>query len=171
MIATRGYLPAIVTISFMIGLIAAAYSSADSALTSLTTSFTIDILNGAQMEEGRLLKLRKRVHIGVSVLLLMIVLIIRLINDESVIAAIMRVAGYTYGPLLGIFIFGLFTKYRIKDRWVPLVAVLSPVLCYIISMNSEKWFNGYSLGFELLILNGLLTFAGLFLIRQVRGHQ
>jgi hypothetical protein len=94
---------------------------------------------------------------------------IRVINDESVIAAIMRVAGYTYGPLLGIYAFGLFTKQKIKDRWVPLVALASPLVCYIISRNSEAWFSGYSLGFELLILNGLLTFAGLFLLRK-RKH-
>jgi Na+/proline symporter len=166
LIATRGYLPPAVTIFFMIGLIAAAFSSADSALTALTTSFTVDILNGARLSERQLQRLRKTVHIGVSAVVLLVVIMIRIINDESVISAIIKVAGYTYGPLLGFFFFGLFTPYEVKDRWMPFVAVASPVLCYFISANSESWLNGYTFGFELLILNGLLTFIGLLLIRR-----
>lgn len=166
LIATRGYLPPAVTIFFMVGLVAAAYSSADSALTSLTTSFTVDILNGSRLPEERLQRLRKGVHIAVSAVLLGVIMVFRAINNQSVIAAIFTVAGYTYGPLLGFYSFGLFTRYEVKDRWVPLVAVISPVLCFIISSNSESWFNGYTFGFELLILNGLLTFLGMFLVRR-----
>ncbi len=166
LIATRGYLPPVVTVVFMVGLVAAAYSSADSALTSLTTSFTVDILNGERLPEQRLQRLRKTVHIGISALLLGVILVFRAINNQSVISAIFTVAGYTYGPLLGFYSFGLFTRYRVKDRWVPLVAVASPILCYFISSNSAAWFNGYTFGFELLILNGLITFLGLLILRR-----
>ena len=169
LIATQGYLPSLVTIFFIIGLVAAAYSSADSALTSLTTSFTVDIMNGSSLPEKRLQRLRKLVHIGISLVLLAVILVFRVINNQSVIAAIFTVAGYTYGPLLGFYSFGLFTKYKVKDRWAPLVAIASPILFYIISSNSEAWFNGYTFGFELLILNGVLTFLGLLLIRKRRN--
>ncbi len=165
-IATQGYLPSVVTIFFVVGLVAAAYSSADSALTSLTTSFTVDILNGSRLPEQKLQRTRKAVHIGISVVLLLVILLFRAINNQSVISAVFTVAGYTYGPLLGFYSFGLFTKYKVKDKGVPAVAILSPILCYIISSHSEAWFNGYSFGFELLILNGLLTFVGLFLLRR-----
>lgn len=166
LIATRGYLNPVVTIFFMIGLVAAAYSSADSALTSLTTSFTVDILNGSKLPEKNLQRLRKRVHIGLSVVLLLVILIFKLINNQNVISAIFTAAGYTYGPLLGFYSFGLFTKYHVRDHWVPAVAIASPVISYIISGHSESWFNGYQFGFELLILNGLLTFLGMLIIRK-----
>ena len=164
LIATQGYLPPVVTIFFIIGLVAAAYSSADSALTSLTTSFTVDILNGSRLPEKRLQVLRKIVHIGISGVLLMVILVFRAVNNQSVIFAIFTVAGYTYGPLLGFYSFGLLTKLKVKDRWVPVVAILSPILCYIISTHSESWFNGYTFGFELLILNGYITFLGLSIL-------
>ncbi len=166
LIATQGYLPPMVTVFFMVGLVAAAYSSADSALTSLTTSFTVDILNGQRLPEQRLQRLRKTVHVGISAALLVVILVFRAINDQSVVAAIFTVAGYTYGPLLGFYSFGLFTKYKVRDRWVPLVAIASPILCYLISSNSAAWFNGYTFGFELLILNGMLTFLGLLFISK-----
>ncbi len=166
LIATRGYLPPVVTVFFIIGLVAAAYSSADSALTSLTTSFTVDILNGSRLPEKKLERTRKGVHVGISVVLLLVILLFRAINNQSVISAIFTVAGYTYGPLLGFYSFGLLTKYKVRDRLVPWVAIASPIFCYIISSNSENWFMGYSFGFELLILNGFLTFLGLFLLRR-----
>ena len=166
LIATMGYLGPAVAVFFIIGLTAAAYSSADSALTSLTTSFTVDILDGTRLSEDRLQRLRKRVHVMISVLLLAVILMYRLVNDQNVISAIFTAAGYTYGPLLGLYSFGLLTRFRVKDRWVPLVAIASPILSYIISSQSESWFNGYKFGFELLILNGILTFAGLLLIRK-----
>ena len=166
LIATRGYLSPVVAIFFMIGLVAAAYSSADSALTSLTTSFTVDILNGTRMEEDRLERTRKMVHIGLSVVLLGVILLFKLINNQNVISAIFTAAGYTYGPLLGFYSFGLFTKYKVRDNLVPAVAIASPILSFIISRYSETWLNGYQFGFELLILNGLLTFLGLLIIRK-----
>ncbi|HEC41980.1 MAG TPA: sodium:solute symporter [Bacteroides sp.] len=169
LIATQGHLPPVVTVFFILGLVAAAYSSADSALTSLTTSFTVDILNGSKLSEEKLKRMRMMVHIGISLTLLFVILLFRAINNQSVISAVFTVAGYTYGPLLGFYSFGLFTKYKVKDRWAPLVAIASPILCYIISSNSEVLLNGYNFGFELLILNGLLTFFGLFIIRTRNG--
>ncbi|KPL16431.1 MAG: sodium:solute symporter [Bacteroides sp. SM1_62] len=166
LIATRGYLTPAVAIFFMIGLVAAAYSSADSALTSLTTSFTVDILNGARLPEKRLQRLRKMVHIGLSIVLLAFILVFKMINNQNVISAIFTAAGYTYGPLLGFYSFGLFTKFRVRDNWVPVIAIASPLISYIISTHSESWFNGYQFGFELLILNGLLTFVGMMIIRK-----
>ncbi len=166
LIATKGYLSPMVSIFFIIGLVAAAYSSADSALTSLTTSFTVDIMNGSSLPEKQLQRLRKMVHIGISVVLLGVILAFKLINNQNVISAIFTAAGYTYGPLLGFYSFGLFTKYRVRDRWVPVIASASPLISSIISSHSESWFNGYQFGFELLIMNGLLTFLGMLIIRK-----
>ncbi len=166
LIATQGYLSPVVGFFFLIGLVAAAYSSADSALTSLTTSFTVDILDARNMAEKPLRKLRMKVHVGVSAVLAIIIIIFNTVNDESVISALFTIAGYTYGPLLGMYSFGLFTRWKVKDKWIPLVAVISPVLCYFLSYFSEELFNGYKIGFELLIINGILTFAGLWLLRK-----
>lgn len=164
-IATQGYLSPAIGIFFILGLIAAAYSSADSALTSLTTSFTVDILNTKKLSETSLKKVRIRVHVLFSVILVGAILFFKAINDENVISALFRVAGYTYGPLLGLYSFGLFTKFAIRDKWVPAIALISPVLTYVINANSEKWLFGYQFGFELLIVNGLITFIGLLLLR------
>nr|WKN38381.1 sodium:solute symporter [Tunicatimonas sp. TK19036] len=161
-------------IVFLLGITAAAYSSADSALTALTTSFCVDFLGiGRNRDEVREVakdridnKVRTRVHIMFSVLLLIVILIFKAINDESVIMAVYRVASYTYGPLLGLYAFGLYTKWKVKDRLIPWVAVLSPILCFIIDSNSATWFNGFQFGFFILIVNGALTFLGLLLIRD-----
>jgi SSS family solute:Na+ symporter len=166
MIATQGYMWDIVSIFFMVGLIAAAYSTADGSLTALTTSFTIDIMGTKGKTEGQIMTLRKRVHILISVIVLLVILVFRVVNNETVISAIFKVAGYTYGPLLGLYSFGLFTRYRVRDKLVPLVAVLSPMICYILSRYSEQLFYGYKFGFELLIMNGLITFIGLLLISK-----
>lgn len=166
LIATQGYFAPAIGIFFILGLIAAAYSSADSALTSLTTSFTVDILNSKEYSEDKLKRTRIRVHVLFSAILVVVIMIFRAINDENVISALFTVAGYTYGPLLGLYSFGLFTKYNLKDKWVPIIAIASPILTYIININSENWLFGYNFGFELLILNGLITFLGLFLIRN-----
>ncbi|MFP4019322.1 MAG: sodium:solute symporter [Bacteroidales bacterium] len=165
-IATQGYLSPLVGIFFIFGLISAAYSSADSALTALTTSFTVDILDTKHMEEIPLRRLRKKVHVGISITLALIIIVFNAVNDQSVISAVFTMAGYTYGPLLGMYTFGLFTKYQVKDRWVPLVAILSPIICGILSFNSELLFNGYKFGFELLIINGLITLVGLFILKR-----
>jgi SSS family transporter len=148
-------------ILFILGITAAAYSSADSALTSLTTSFCVDFLNFKDQEESYKKKTRIEVHVGFSVLIFIVIVIFKIINDESVINSLFLAAGYTYGPLLGLYAFGMFTKLPVKDKWVPLICVLSPVLSFIININSEDLFWGYKFGFEILILNGLLTFIGL----------
>ena len=158
-IALNSGLPVYVGVLFIIGIIAAAYSSADSALTSLTTSFCVDILEFEKQDPQHQIRTRKIVHLALSCVLLAVILIFNAINDQSVIKSLFTVAGYTYGPLLGMFFFGLFTNWSIKDKWVPLVAIFSPILCYIIQLF-------YSFGFELLILNGLITCIGLFLIRK-----
>ncbi|WP_445954928.1 sodium:solute symporter [Yeosuana sp.] len=152
---------------FVLGLIAAAYSSADSALTALTTSFSVDILDiEKKYDTIKQVVIRKRIHILISLLLILVIISFKyLIKDESVIAKLFVFAGYTYGPLLGLYSFGLFTKWKVKDKWVPLIAILSPVLSYIISIHSAKWF-GFEFGFFILILNGFLTFLGLILVRR-----
>jgi Na+/proline symporter len=158
-------------IFFIIGLISAAYPSADGALTALTTSFSIDFLNlkeRTDLTEKQKIALRHTVHIGFAVVLLLVIVLFRIINNDAVINNLFTWAGYTYGPLLGLFAFGVLTKYSLKDKMVPLICLLSPVLCYYINLNSERWFNGYKFGFELLILNGLLTFIGLFFLANKR---
>ncbi|MGX1023875.1 sodium:solute symporter [Psychroflexus sp. MBR-150] len=166
-IAMQGDLGLAVAIFFLLGLIAAAYSSADSALTSLTTSFSIDILDiENRYPKSQQIKIRKLTHIVISIVLILVMLIFQYaINDKSVINKLFVFAGYTYGPLLGLYAFGMFTKFKIKDRLVPVVAILSPILSYIISVNALNWF-GFEFGFFILILNGLLTFLGLILIRR-----
>lgn len=152
---------------FLLGLIAAAYSSADSALTSLTTSFSIDILDiEKKYDEAKQVAVRKRIHILISLVLIIVIVAFKyIIKDESVIKKLFIFAGYTYGPLLGLYAFGLFTKWQVKDKLVPIIAILSPVLSYIISVNSAKWF-GFEFGFFILILNGFITFLGLILVRR-----
>ena len=156
-----GFLTSII---FILGIIAAAYSSADSALTSLTTSFCIDFLDIQKRNNKR--KIRLVVHVGFSILLFIVILIFNEINDESVINSIFKAAGYTYGPLLGLFSFGIFTKYKIKDKLVFLVCLISPLISYLVNIFSEDILFGYKFGFEILLLNGLLTIVGLFLIKK-----
>jgi Na+/proline symporter len=165
-IATQSGLGVGIATFFVLGLIAAAYSSADSALTALTTSFSIDIMDiEKRYTREKQETVRKLIHIGISILLIFVIISFKyIIKDESVIAKLFVFTGYTYGPLLGMYSFGMFTKWQIKDKWVPVVAILSPFLCYLISDNSEVWF-GFEFGFFVLILNGLLTFLGLILIR------
>ena len=156
-----GFLTSII---FILGIIAAAYSSADSALTSLTTSFSIDFLDIQKRDNKR--RIRLLVHVGFSILLFIVILIFNEINDESVINSIFKAAGYTYGPLLGLFSFGIFTKYKIKDKFVFFVCLISPLISYLVNIYSEELLFGYRFGFEILLLNGLLTFVGLFLIKK-----
>ena len=154
------------TVTFLLGITAAAYSSADSALTALTTSFCVDFLGFKKENYEAKKTLRKGVHLGFSFVLFIVILIFQAINDESVINSIFIAAGYTYGPLLGLFTFGIFTKWDVKDRFVPFVCIASPILSYIININSEALLGGYKFGFEILILNGLIVFLGLMLIRR-----
>ncbi len=161
------YLGPFAGIVFIIGLISAAYSSADSALTALTTSFCIDFLGFKEkkyLTEKKKEKTRYIVHLFFAALLLLVIIGFGMINNKAIIDELYTVAGYTYGPLLGLFSFGLFTKFNIKDKFVPVVCILSPVICYFLSANSENLFNGYKFGFELLIVNGIITFLGLILL-------
>ncbi|QNK78831.1 sodium:solute symporter [Winogradskyella sp. PAMC22761] len=152
---------------FLLGLIAAAYSSADSALTSLTTSFCFDILNIENRPEAKRKNLRKRVHIGFSAVLVLVILLFDFIfKDVSVIWELFKAAGYTYGPLLGLFAFGLFTKFQIKDKLVWIVAIVAPLISYLLNLYSKELFNGHEIGFEILIYNGLFMFLGLLLLKK-----
>jgi Na+/proline symporter len=154
-----------VGIAFLLGITAAAYSSADSALTALTTSFSIDFLSIDKYDEPKKRQIKKWSHLLFSVLLVFVILAFRAI-DDSIVTAVFTVAGYTYGPILGLFIFGMYSKRKVIDKWVPLVGLSAPVICYFISKYSEIIFNGYRFGFELLILNGVITIAGLFIISK-----
>lgn len=154
-------IPTIVGILFIVGLIAAAYSAAGSALTALTTSFTVDILGSAAgKDEKAVTKTRKWVHLGMAVCMGIVIIIFNIINNQDAISAVYTLASYTYGPILGLFTFGMFCKKDVRDKWVPVVCVAAPLLCLVI----KKWLMasfGYTMSFELLIVNAALTVAGL----------
>ncbi len=159
------YLSPVAGIVFLIGLISAAFPSADGAITSLTTSVSIDFLGlekKKNMVEERKTRTRYLVHISIALIFFICILIFRTLNDRAIIDKLFTIAGYTYGPLLGLYTFGLFTKRQVNDRLTPYIAVLSPVICYLLSTYSVQLFNGYRFGFELLLLNGFLTFSGLW---------
>ncbi|WPP53130.1 sodium:solute symporter [Catalinimonas niigatensis] len=168
-----------VGIIFMLGIIAAAYSSADSALTALTTSFCVDFLGlGNEKAETRVEKgkdidkaVRMRVHVMFSALLFVVILIFNAINNDSVIVAVFKIAGYTYGPLLGLYAYGLYTHLKANDRYVPIVCFLAPLISFILDTNSATWFGGFKFGFFILIVNGVLTFTGLLLISQGKAGK
>ncbi len=160
-------------LTFFFGLISAAYSSADGTLTALTTVFCIDFLGLRRrkgMTEKKIQRIRYRVHLGFSVLVLLIILGYGAINDEALISTLFTIAGYTYGPLLGLYFAGIFTRWELHDRYVPLVALSSPLMSYLLSAHSESLLWGYRFGFEILIVNGLFTIAGLYLIRKKKGQ-
>ena len=161
-LATGNYFPVIVGVLFIIGFIAAAYSAAGSALTALTTSFPVDILN--KEKDTNLTQIRTWVHIGMAVLMAVCIYVIHLLNNDSVIQTVYKVASYTYGPLLGMFCFGIFTKRQVRDRWIPLVVIAAPVITWVIDVNSAAWFHGYVFSHERLILNALLTAIGMIIL-------
>ena len=153
---------------FIVGIVAAAFSSADSALTALTTSFCVDILDMKALsqtkeQEKKDVKTRRIVHIGISVVFVLIILIIEAIGSDSIITAIYKLASYTYGPLLGLYCFGLYSKVKPNDMYVPYVAIVAPILCFIIEMMMKQLYN-YQVGYELLLINGLITGLGLWII-------
>lgn len=164
------YLGPVAGVVFIIGLISAAYSSADSALTALTTSFSVDFLQinkRKNLSEKQKIRLRYTVHFCIAAVLIVVIVVFNMINDQAVISKLFTIAGYTYGPLLGLYAFGLFTRFKVKDRYLPIVALISPAICYFLSRYSVELFNGYKFGFELLIINGSLTFLGcLVLIKK-----
>jgi Na+/proline symporter len=165
-IALNGGLGITLAITFMLGLIAAAYSSADSALTALTTSLCVDFLDIEKKPKEVQKSVRKKAHIVMSVVLVIVIIIFKYVLTSNVIDSLLVVAGYTYGPLLGLFAFGIFTKYQVKDKYVWVVAVCSVILITIIGNIPPENLGGYVLGYELLPINGLLTFIGLILIRR-----
>ena len=168
------YLGPVAGVVFLIGLISAAFPSADGALTSLTTSVTLDFLGlerrKSLTEAGRR-KIRYVVHITIAIVFFVCILIFRALNDKAVIDKLFTIAGYTYGPLLGLYSFGLFTRRQVKDKMTPVIAILSPVVCFIIGTNSQAWFNGYKFGFEMLLVNGFLTFMGLLAFSSGRKPE
>jgi solute:Na+ symporter, SSS family len=161
-IATQPFMPSYFLVIFILGLVSTTYSSADSALTALTTSFTFDILKANKKGEDVLAKTRKVVHIFMAISLVALILVFKIINNQSVISAVFTAAGYTYGPLLGLFAFGLFTKFMVIDKWVPIVTTCAPVICLALNFIFPGVF-----GFEMLLINGGLTFIGLFMIRKL----
>lgn len=167
-IATGGYLPMAVGILFLIGLIAAAFGAAGSALTALTTSFTVDILNADRSDETATARKRKMVHVFMALVMALVIYMFNRFNNTSVIDAVYILASYTYGPILGMFVFGIFINRQVKDKWIPLVAIIAPILCFIVDRNSQEWFNGYRFSYELLILNAAFTFVGLYILSSSR---
>lgn len=162
MFAATGSLGTLIIVLFTIGIVATSFSSADSAMTALTTSWCVDIMERKDDD-----KLRKRTHFGFALLFVVFILGFKIVNSTSVIDAIYIICSYTYGPLLGLFAFGLFTRWQVKDRAVPYIAIVSPVICFAIE-TITKQITGYHFGYELLILNGALTFAGLFIFRKLQ---
>lgn len=160
MFAATGSLGSLVIVLFTIGIVAASFSSADSAMTALTTTWCVDIMEKKDDE-----RLRKRTHLGFALLFVVFILAFKALNSTSVIDAIYIICSYTYGPLLGLFAFGLFTHWQVKDRYVPYIAIISPVICFAIETVTRQT-TGYEFGYELLMVNGLLTFVGLYLCRK-----
>lgn len=166
------HLPSMAGIVFVIGLISAAYSSADSAMTALTTSFTVDFLGikrNPKYSVEKQKKIRQISHFGMALAFIIVIIMFKAINNSAVINELFTIASYTYGPLLGLYAFGLFTKRQTRDRFTPFIAILAPLICYVLSKNSEEWLWGYKFSFELLILNGLLMFLGLMIFSE-RKH-
>jgi Na+/proline symporter len=156
-------------VCFVLGMVAAGYSSADGTLTALTATFCFDFMHFDKrddLSEDQRVRYRKMVHVAFAFLYLLIIIAFRPFHNDSLINILFDIAGFTYGPLLGLYAFGRFTKRYVRDRWVPVVAVLSPIVCYILKLYSPVLFGGYQLGFELLLLNGLLSFLGLFIISR-----
>jgi Na+/proline symporter len=142
----------------------AGFPAGGSALTSLTTSFTIDILGGKDQK-------RTLIHTGMAVLMGITIVVFHALNSTSVIDAVYRLASYTYGPLLGLFTFGLIWKRKVRDGWVPVIAVIAPILCLVLDMNSVKWFNGYHFSYELLLMNAAFTIIGLWLAVKPKNQE
>jgi SSS family transporter len=168
------HMPPFVSVIFIIALISALFPSADGAITALTSTFCIDILGiqrNTTMSDARKKQIRQRVHLGFAAIFLLFVLVFKVVNSPSMIGIILKVASYTYGPLLGLFTFGILLKRNVKDNLVPLVCIASPLLCLLIDLNQKALFGSFELGLELLIINGLITFLGLFLVSKPQTAQ
>ncbi len=169
-ILANHHLGIVVAFSFILGLIAAAYSSADSSLTSLTTCFCVDILDiESKHSEAKQIQIRKRIHFSFVIISILVILFFKYgFEDKSIIDKVLKYAGFTYGPLLGLFAFGLFTKWQIKDKLSPIIALSAVAISLLLNAKSNDWF-GFDFGFEILIVNGILTFLGLVLIRSQKN--
>lgn len=172
-VAVNGGLPLIVGIMFVIGLMSSTYSSAGAALTALTTSFTIDILRGdKRWPDRKLTRVRKGVHLAMALVMALVILLFGRFGNDSVINLVFKVASYTYGPILGMFAFGILTRWQIRDRWLPLVAVMAPILSALLqSIAADRW--GYQIGFELIVYNALLTMVGMafLVVRNPKSRE
>ena len=163
------HMPPVVSVIFIIALISALFPSADGAITALTSSFCIDILGMQRRQDWtdkQKKSIRQRVHLTVAFIFLLFVLVFYKVNNPSMIGVILKVAAYTYGPLLGLFTFGIITKRQVADKWVPLICVASPLICFILDKFQKQIFGSFELGLELLIINGLLTFVGLLVVSK-----
>lgn len=160
-VATSGLLPAAVGILFVVGLVSCSFAAGGSALTALTTSFTVDILGTRDRGEEKVKSMREKVHVAMAICMGLTIIVFNFLNNTSAIDAVYKLASYTYGPILGMFAFGIMTKRRTSDRAVPFISVIAPLACLILQLNSERWFSGYKFSYELLILNALFTFIGL----------
>ncbi len=163
------YFPPVMGLVFIIGLISALFPSADGAITALTSSFCLDMLGlnrRNEWTENDRLRIRRIVHISFALLFLLCVMIFHWIDNRSIIDLILKLAGYTYGPLLGLFAFGVFTKHKLKENLVPFICLIPPFICWYLAEHSVQLLGGYKFGYELLLVNGIFTFLGLFLIRK-----
>ena len=165
-VATQCGLPIVVGIFFLLGLVASTYSAAGSALTALTTSFTLDILKGKSLEDRALISLRKRTHTIIAVVMTLIIVLFHHFSSGGVITLIFTMASYTYGPLLGMFLFGLMTKRKVNERALPVIAVVSPLLCYILSLNAASWLGGYQFSYEIIVVNAAFTMLGMWALSR-----
>lgn len=164
LVATHPDVPIVVGILFVLGLVSAAYSAAGSALTSLTTSFTVDILGAhKKQDDKKLTRTRKGVHVLMSAIMGLVIIAFWYLSDQDAISAVYTLASYTYGPILGLFVYGMFWKKPVHDRWVPAVCIAAPILSYFLQLGLKAWF-GYETSFELLIINAVLTVIGLRLL-------
>jgi len=163
------HLSPVIFIIFIIGLISALFPSVDGAITALTASFCIDILGFQRKEnpdEQSQIALRKKVHLGFALVFIALVFFFKWVNDKNIVDLIFKIAGYTYGPLLGLFAFGIVTSYQVKTRYLVWILLSAPIACWILDKSSAQWWGGYQFGYELLMLNGAFTFLGLWLIRK-----
>ena len=165
LVASHGSMPVVVGVVFVLGLVSAAYSAAGSALTSLTTSFTVDILGASSRPESRLTVVRRVVHLAMSVVMGLVIIVFYYISDSDAISAVYTLASYTYGPILGLFLFGLAVRLQVRDCLVPVVCVAAPVACYFVQHGLLQC-CGYVMSFELLLLNAAVTFVGLLALSK-----
>ena len=165
-VATEAGLPVVVGVLFLLGLVASTYSSAGSALTALTTSFTLDIMGSGRADDAVLERRRKLVHTAIALVMLGVIVVFNTFSSSGVITLIFTMASYTYGPLLGLFAFGILTRRTVRSSAIPVIAVASPTICYILSSNSVEWLCGYQFSYELIILNGAITMLGLWIFSK-----